>query len=95
MSIRLTKLPSDILPQLDGVEFTIAETKSGKLFWVDSDGAKELATKEDFAAITEEVQKDKEALDSLKQMYEEATQQLLEAKAKYEQAAEATKTRIL
>jgi len=88
MSIRLTKLPSDILPQMNELEFTIAETKSGKLFWVDSDGAKELATKEEVAAIAEE-------LNSLKQVYQEATQQLLEAKAKYEQAAEATKTKIL
>ena len=42
-NVNFVKLPSEILPTVTGNEVVIAETAAGKLYWCDSDGAKQLS----------------------------------------------------
>ena len=42
-NLGFVKLPSEVLPVVTGNNVVIAETKSGKLYWCDSNGAKQLS----------------------------------------------------
>lgn len=53
--LQFKRLPSDIVPTVEGNNVVLAETSSGDLILTDSDGSKPIATKHDIKVAANEV----------------------------------------